>query len=511
MKEKINFQKIKTFLLKNKKIVIPAVIALAVVTFFIFRGSESDVASVETVKLVDLKKSVRATGQIVSETDLDLSFNKSGVVKSVKVKVGDKVYPGMVLATLDQGQAFATLSEAKGKLLGAQAKYNKTVEGYSNEEIALAEVVLKNAQVDLINKKNNQAIVVANAYKTLLNSSVAAFSTSTWESYSAPTITGTYVLGKEGDIKISTYQGGSWYFNSSGLVNASGVASSTTPQAIGESGLYIQFASTVSQGEWIISIPNKKATTYLTNYNSYKSAIEDQNIIVSTAQSLVDQKQAELNLKKAAARNADVDIAKAEVLSAEGSLQSAQSLYEDTIIRAGTSGTITKVDIKYGELSEVGKPVITLQDVENLYIEALINEANIAYLKIGQTVDITFDAFGNDKKFTGAIAHIDPSAETNNGVVNYKIKVSLNEKDVTVRPGMNANIDILAGQISNVLAIPYIAVNKKDGKSFVDVVIDEKKKKYEEREVQTGFLGDNNLVEITGGLKVDDKVALKKD
>ncbi|OGI60913.1 hypothetical protein A2641_00810 [Candidatus Nomurabacteria bacterium RIFCSPHIGHO2_01_FULL_37_25] len=511
MKKKINFQEIKSFLLKNKKISIPVFIAIIVIVFFVFRASESDVASIESVKFTDLKKSVRATGQVVSETDISLSFNKASVVRSVRAKVGDKVNSGMILATLDQGQAFATLTEAKGKLLGAEAKYNKILEGYSNEEIILAEVAFKNAQTDLVNKKNNQITVVANAYQTLLNSSIAAFSISTGDTQIAPTITGTYVLEKEGDIRISTYQGGSWYFDGFGLVNAFGVVSSTTPQPIGESGLYIQFPTTFTQGNWIISIPNKKATNYLTNYNAYKSAIEDQTIIVATAQSLVDQRQAELNLKKAVARNTDVDIAKAEVLSAEGALQSAQSLYEDTIIRAGTSGTITKVDIKYGELSEIGKPVITLEDVGNLYIEALINEANIAYLKMGQSVSITFDAFGKDKNFTGVIAHIDPSAETNNGVVNYKIKVSLNEKDETIRPGMNANIDILAGQVSNVLAIPYIAINKKDGKYFVDFITNEKNKKYEDREVQIGFLGDNNLVEITSGLKADDKVALRKD
>src|SRR3989338_2207263 len=151
---------------------------------------------------------------------------------------------------------------------------------------------------------------------------------------------------------------------------------------------------------------------------------------------------------------------------------------------------------------------MTLEDVGNLYIEALINEANIALLKEGQTVSITFDAFGGDKKFTGSIAHIDPSAETNDGVVNYKIKVSIDGKDGTIRPGMNANIDVWAGGVSNVLAIPNIAVTQKDGKFFVKVVTDEKKKKYEEREVRTGFVGDSNLVKIISGLVQGEKIAL---
>ncbi len=507
---KTYFGKAKAFILAKKKMIIPAVIIVLIIIFFVFNNKKPDLANVETVKYSDLTRRVRATGQVISNTDLDLSFSKEGVVRSIRVKVGDKVTTGAILATLDQGQVLSTLTQARGSLLSAEAKYAKTLEGASNEELALAEVALKNALTDLANKKSSQRVLVANAYQKLLNSSIAASSVS--GSATAPTISGTYVLGKEGDIKISTYQSGSGTrFNVSGMLDASGVVSSTTPEPIGDTGLYILFPDSAStSGDWIISIPNKKAADYLANYNAYKDALETQTSVVETAQSVVDQKQAELNLKKAAARGTDIDIARAEVLSAQGSLQSAQASYEDTIIRAPASGTITKVDIKYGELSKSGLPVITLQDVGNLYVEALINEANIAYLKTGQEVAVTFDAFGKEKEFSGAIAQIDPSAETNDGVVNYKIKISLKEKDETIRPGMNANIDVLAGEAKNVLAIPNIALIKKDNKTFVNVFMDEKNKKSEEREIVTGFLGDNNLVEIVSGLREGEKIGFLK-
>ncbi len=502
--------KVKTFILAKKKMIIPAVIIVLVIVFFVFRNKKPDLANVETVKYADLTRSVRATGQVISNTDLDLSFSKDGVVKSVRVKVGDKVSTGAILATLDQGQVLSTLTQARGALLGAEAKYEKTLEGASSEELALAEVALKNALSDLANKKSSQRVLVANAYQKLLNSSIAASSVS--GSPGTPTISGTYTLGKEGEIKISTYQSGSGSrFNVSGLFDASGVASSTTPEPIGNSGLYILFPDASSSGDWIISIPNKKAADYLANYNAYKDALEDETSIVAQAESLVDQKQAELNLKKAAARGSDIDIARAEVLSAQGSLQSAQASYEDTIIRAPALGTITKISIKYGELARSGTPVITLQDVTSFYVEALINEANISYLQIGQDVAVTFDAFGSDKKFSGRVAQIEPSSDVNDGVVNYKIKVEINDSNqlgYTIRPGMNANIDVRAGYVTHVLAIPNIALTKKDGRNFVNVFTDEKNKKSEEREVRAGFLGDNNLVEIVSGLTEGDRVAL---
>ena len=514
MKQKIGLQAVKAFVFGNKKILVPIVLVCLVLAYFIFRAPASKVKSVSEVKKTDLIKSVRATGQVVSNVDLDLSFNKSGIVKAVRVVVGDNVKRGQILANLDQGQVLASLTQARATLLSAQAKYTKLVEGATSEELALTEIALKNAQNDLENTKNNQKILVANAYQSLLNSSLEVSSTSTLSnSQTMPTLTGTYTLGKEGDITISITQSGSeTYFSTTGLIKSSGVASSITSQAIGNSGLFINFPANYSyQGDLAISIPNKRASDYLTNLNIYTSALETQTSSISSAQALVDQKQAELNLKKAAARTADMDIAQADVLSAQGSLESAQASYEDTIIRAPADGTVTKVDIKYGELSEVSKKVITLEDVKNLYIEALINESNIAYLKMDQPVAITFDAFGSSKEFAGKIIHIDPSAVANDGVVNYKIKVTLIEKDETIRPGMNANITVLAGELRDVIAIPSISVIKRDGKSFVNIITNEKETEYEEREVTTGFMADNNLVEITSGLLVGDKVAFVQE
>jgi multidrug efflux pump subunit AcrA (membrane-fusion protein) len=76
---------------------------------------------------------------------------------------------------------------------------------------------------------------------------------------------------------------------------------------------------------------------------------------------------------------------------------------------------------------------------------------------------------------------------------------------------MNANVDIRAGGVEHVLVIPEAAISKKDGKSFVNLVTSEKKKKYKEVEVQTGFVGDNNLTQVISGLKEGDKVAFTKN
>jgi HlyD family secretion protein len=246
--------------------------------------------------------------------------------------------------------------------------------------------------------------------------------------------------------------------------------------------------------------PNTQASTYTTNFNAYNAALQTRASAISTAQAVVAADEAALAFKKRTARPVEVDAAQADVLSAEGKMQSAAAALEDTTLRAPADGTITKVDIKVGELAQALKEVMVLQDIGNLYLEANINEANIAEIKIDQPVDVTFDALGTDKKFSATISQIDPASTLISGVVNYKVEARI-ASIPEIRPGMTANMSILVGQISGILTVPKRAVLMHDGGSFVRVVKDPTKKKitWTEVPVTTGFEGDEGLVENCSG------------
>ena len=85
------------------------------------------------------------------------------------------------------------------------------------------------------------------------------------------------------------------------------------------------------------------------------------------------------------------------------------------------------------------------------------------------------------------------------GVVNYLVKASLPNSIADIKPGMTANMTILVGSKSAVLAIPQRAILS-NGAKHVRVIDDPKKKTYHEVEVQTGMEADGGLVEITSGL-----------
>lgn len=508
----LNIKPKKKFLgvtLTKKKIIWTVIVLLIIapIAYAVFKP-KNNAANIQTdfVKKQDLKSTVLATGQVVSSTDLDLSFKTSGVVQNIYVKEGDKVALGQQLATLVQSDALASLTSARGSLAQAQANYQKVLSGASNEDIAVAQTTLDNAKASLAQTQQQQDTTVKNAYSALLNTAFSAVPAGSNVGSPTVTVSGTYTGQDQGIYKITLYNTGSGQrFQVSGLETADDEVK-TTPVAVGTRGLFIQFSGAAFNGDsWSISIPNTLAASYVTNYNAYQSALKARDIAISNAQSAVLSAQAALDLKRAQARPADLAAAQAQILSAEGQVQSAEALVGNTIIRAPSSGTITSVDIKVGELASALKEVIVLQDVSNLHAEADVSEANISAVKPDQAVDTTFDALGPDRHFAGKVQTVNPGATVVSGVVNYKVTSSLDNVP-DIKPGMTANMTILTGEKDGVLAIPLRAVISQGGKKYVRVIGDAKKKTYHQVEVQTGMEADGGLVEITSGLNEGQEV-----
>ena len=506
----------KNFFTKKKIIWGIIIIVILVLIGRAIFGSKSNTSNIQTdtAKKQDLKLTVLTTGQVVSGTDLDLSFTGSGVVKQVKVNEGDVVKAGQILATLDQSSAQASLTTALGGLAQAKANYEKVLAGSSDTQIAVSEagvttaqVALQNASTTLANTIAQQNTSVSNAYNTLLNTSITAVPDSGNYDGVVPVITGTYAGSSQGVYKVSVYQtAGGPKFQTSGLETSTGGAQ-VQPVPMGKNGLYIQFPISPTSGDsWTVSIPNTYANAYTANYNAYQNALQAQATAVSSAQGQVNsaqsalaQAQANLAQAMAAARPADVDAAQAAITSAEGQVQSAQAAFNNTTLTAPADGTITSVDVKVGELATAQKEVMVLQNVSNLHAEANVSEANIASLAPQQSVDYTFDALGPDRHFSGAVLTVNPASTVISGVVDYLVKASLpNIPDI--KPGMTANMTILVAQKSNVLSIPEQAIISQNGSQYVRVIDDPKKLTYHQVQVQTGLSADGGLIEITSGL-----------
>jgi len=301
----------------------------------------------------DLYVMSQASTPIDSNTNITLGFLSGGRIKSVLVKAGDIVKKGDILATLDAENVLGSLTQAKASYSTAQANYQKVINGATGTAIDVAKATVNTAKVNLDGVTKQQSLLVSNSYQSLLNSTIQAISTSTSNTSSAPTITGTYTGNKEGNIKLSVYQGGNGgYFSTTGLVSSSGIVSTTNAQLIGDSGLYIQFPSNyVYQNDWNITLPNTQANNYLTNYNNYQNALQNKNQAIANAQAILDQANASLLNLVTSARPEDIATAQAQVNSAEGAVQVAQGAYNNTIITAPSDGRIVSVSITPGQIA----------------------------------------------------------------------------------------------------------------------------------------------------------------
>lgn len=483
---------------------------LIVISIIIPNHFDETTDVIETVKQDTITKTVLATGTVTSTVDLNLSFNGSGTVSTINVAVGDVVKKGQVLASLNAKSELGSLLQAQGALKYAQAQLQRTLEGATSEEVALAQVALDTAKKDLDNAEQTQNTLVKNAYRALLNSTPEAV-TSGASSANVPTISGIYSGDVEGSYIISPYSSGSGgYFSLSGLEGGTGEISTTKATPLGSKGLFIQFPSgySASGNVFTVTLPNTKAATYVTNLNAYNSALETKASALSSAQSLVSQREAELNLKRAAARPADIAAKEADVLAAQGRVASAEALYEDKIVRAPADGTITKIDIELGESPTPKEAVIVLQDIADLYLEANVNESDVSLLELGQKVTFTTDAFGPEQSFVGTLSHIDPAPTTNGSVVNYKIKARIDEGADMIKTGMTANLSVLIAQKVGVRILPMRFVETKDGMTGVNYIPTMKRRKTEFKNVTLGMKGDGDLVEIVTGLNAGDKILL---
>ena len=305
-----------------------------------------------------------------SAQDLTLAFPIGGRIKSVSVKIGDKVVAGQVLASLDADNALGAISQAKAAYTVAQTAYDKLVNGASTPDREVSQAAVASATIALNNANQNLIRDLSSAYNnvnsTLLSNTNNLFTnpqSSAPQFYMAGTIQSNQQL-------VTQINNERLQVNSDMVAWGDEVAAldqSTVSKTMADSKSYM----TATKG-YLTDMLNV-ATSYsqpssggtqatLAGYqNSIMSAktvvdsayttITNDAQAVKSAQAALDQANASLALKQAPARSEDLAIARAQVESTQGALQIAQGAYNNTIITAPISGTIINVSITAGQIA----------------------------------------------------------------------------------------------------------------------------------------------------------------
>ncbi|MHB8993793.1 MAG: efflux RND transporter periplasmic adaptor subunit [Armatimonadota bacterium] len=164
---------------------------------------------------------------------------------------------------------------------------------------------------------------------------------------------------------------------------------------------------------------------------------------------------------------------------------------EGSVIPAGTAA-----------LKE-GAGLVSLADISTMFVLADVDETDMAGVKIGQSCDITVSVLP-DKKMKGHVVKIFPLGVEDQSVVQFKVRIKIDNPPASIRPGMTADATITVAQVKDALVVPDVTITRSKGKSTVEV---QTGATTEEREVVAG-LSNWDDTEIKSGLKDGDKVII---
>ena len=134
---------------------------------------------------------------------------------------------------------------------------------------------------------------------------------------------------------------------------------------------------------------------------------------------------------------------------------------ERTYIRAPISGTVINRAVEIGQTvaASFSAPelFVIAHDLHEMKVEASVDEADVGRLREGLPARFTVDAYP-DRDFNGRVSQIRKSPTENQSVVTYKVIVTARNDDLSLFPGMTANVDMVLGSRQNVLTIPNSAL-----------------------------------------------------
>ncbi len=396
-----------------------------------------------------LVATVSGAGNLYAPQQTNLNFQLTGVpITKVNVQVGDQVKAGTVLASVDDSDLQFALRNAQSNLTSAQAKLAALKLPPLDTDVAAARAQIASAQAtyNAAVAKNNHAPDQLMSAKATLDKAAAALQQAQ-----------------------AAYDAISWRDNAGNSTQAANLAAATADYQ-----------------------------SALANYNLAIVGINDTEV-QSAAQQLASA-QASLAKLTQPPLATDLTQAQASIDSAQVAIDQAKRNLAQAQIVAPFDGTVAAVNYVPGQLAPSGSStaVVTLVNMNNLQTQITVSEVDIAKVKSGQTVDLSFDALGS-KTYPGKIIAISPVGTVTQGVVNYTVTVTLDKADPGTLPGMTATANIIVAQHDNVLLVPNRAVKAQGNQHLLTIM-------YEGNEVQvrvqTGLSNDTNT-EIVSATAMD--------
>lgn len=469
------------------------------------------------VKPTSLSQVVAVSGNVQSSKDATLSFQTSGQVSFVGVKVGDTVTQGQVLATLEAGNAQAALLEAESLLANRQATLLQLQEGSRKEEVLVKEQIAENAKNNLSLAYASLSDVIKNTDSVttdIVKSKFASLFTFNGTSFNLSFASCDQRLQASIETKRTTLEDelASFQKKSSAvsLVSSEETLDSAFSSAYSSANLTYEIVNEISQLLLsTCSVSNTSLDSYRTtlstvktNMNTLFADITAKRNTLTSAKNSYAQALRDLELLKAGTNPYVLKAQMATVAQAEAQVLQAKVNLQKTVIRAPFNGVISEVKPTQGESFSANTGAISMLAEDGYEIEARIPEIDIVKVKTGAKVNVTLDAYGDGVIFPALVSRINPKATTEGTVPIYKAMITFVGKDSRIKQGMTANVAIVTEEKSNVIAVParFVTIVQGDEGTVTRV----SGKKEETVKVVLGVRGEKGLIEIREGVLVGD-------
>ena len=151
---------------------------------------------------------------------------------------------------------------------------------------------------------------------------------------------------------------------------------------------------------------------------------------------------------------------------------------------------------------------MSVATLDNMEIEALVDESDIGQVKEGQKVKFTVDAYP-EETFMGTVRLLSKKATTENNVIYYKVYVTVDDAKGKLLPTMTARAEFIISEAKDVTMVPLNCIYTEGKRRYVKVY-NEKTKETKDVDVSVGLSNDNNIVVTGADLKEGEKLLVKK-
>jgi len=512
------YNKIKTYIINNKKKSIIFLIILLAVGYYIY-GKVTSTAGDTRYVTAKVEKgtiisSITGTGQVSDSSQIDIKPEASGNITYIAVKPGEKVWKGQTLFYLDSKDAKKAVRDAEISLESANLSLEKLKLQNSEE----------NMNADLVKAYDDGFTAVSDTFLDLLSTITGIESILNEDNISDNSVrmSGQTAINYRNDAE-------KLYYGVKNAFEKNRINFRKIDRNSSKASIEIIIDETYETAKLLTDTikSTKNLVDYLsedterpTEYASLQDTLSTYtNTINSHLSSLLSIKTSIKNYKDAFPNaNLDLQSSMLTIKQKENALADAIEKLNDYSVRAPFDGIIATVPVNLGESASSGMVMATIITTKKLATISL-NEVDVAQIKLNQKATLTFDAL-TDLTISGEVAEIDSIGTVSQGVVTYDVKVSFDTQDERVKSGMSVSAVIITGVKKDILSVSNGAIKTKNDKNYVEmfnVPIDRatdglpgsiSKTALNKINVEIGISNDTHT-EIISGIKEGDEIVIR--